>query len=58
MNWISVEERLPSDDEYVLVHSINGTEIGLFFHSYFTDFNDNAIYDITHWMPLPEPPED
>lgn len=58
--WISVEEELPEDDSVVLVASVNDLSIGIAEHygcGIFGDYNDT--YDVvTHWMPLPEPPEE
>lgn len=58
-DWISVDERLPFDDSYVLVLMANGAV-----------FSDNVMHcckyserygfdrsRVTHWMPLPQPPE-
>jgi len=49
MKWISVDERLPNNDTYVLayipwfgVNRLNTSNI--------------AFKDTTHWMPLPAPP--
>lgn len=62
MNWISVEDRLPKDDQTVLIHHTNGTIFEAEFlkdtpHSYF--YKDIAIRidKVLHWMPLPNPPE-
>ena len=57
--WISVKDRLPetgvevlaySDgDIYTVVHCIDGSWIA---SSTYYD-----LYHVTHWMPLPEPPD-
>ena len=63
--WISVEERLPEHLTSVIVHRKDG---GIFMWEYFdtspTDecliddsMNVYSFYDVTHWMPLPEPPK-
>ena len=57
VGWISVDERLPEDWLWVQVYSsANGTMD--------TDFRTPSrrggwhhYNNITHWMPLPEPPE-
>jgi hypothetical protein len=68
VEWISVDDRLPSDD-YVLCFveylDIDKTEIiidhlseftpPMVFHG-FSTHNDKLTRKITHWMPLPEPP--
>ena len=62
MEWISVEDRLPLEDEPVIAW--NGEHIEKAFIMRF----DNGLpvwsyYDwmewegVTHWMPLPSPPE-
>jgi hypothetical protein len=44
--WISVKERLPEDGIEVL------------FYSPKTEINCCFVGDVTHWMPLPEPPKE
>jgi hypothetical protein len=71
MMWISVEDRLPEEHKHVLAYSITGTihpaylsmiggtdpqwTIAGFGGAYF--LHDDSFGFITHWMPLPEPPE-
>lgn len=59
--WISVEERLPDGGTYVLV-----TTDGVVAHAYrhnnrfiaFTAAGVATVGGVTHWMPLPSPPEE
>lgn len=50
--WIPVTERLPDIGIVVLVYS---EDDGICLDYYVGDSFD--YYDVTHWMPLPEPPE-
>ena len=70
--WISVEDRLPEDDVDVIVYAVSnngGYTIVITFHThrlYGLNIEGWASpwqyfsmhYTITHWMPLPEPPEE
>ena len=70
--WISVEERLPEDDVDVLVYAVGNNEISCVAMTSYTHhmhgYNIEGwrspwqyfFYErkITHWMPLPEPPEE
>lgn len=61
--WISVEDRLPDELESVLV-SRNGNVCNMFLHGGIWKPDGygirvtHAFDDVTHWMPLPEPPSD
>jgi hypothetical protein len=70
MEWISVKDKLPEIDESVLV--TDGTEVttGGYGHAVYRRQNKKCWYmdnkdwdgmpakrDITHWMPIPEPPK-
>ena len=50
--WIPVSERLP--DEEVRVLATDGTDV---FDSEYMSGNWEWCADVTHWMPLPEPPK-
>ena len=61
--WVSVEERLPEGHAQVLMWSAkwNIAEAGSYYNKHFwvySEIGDGYIADnITHWMPLPEPPD-
>ncbi len=66
--WISVEDRLPDNFGWFLVidnYLPNCANITMGFYEYEDSFawlpidsrNDSDSMDITHWMPLPKPPE-
>ena len=65
MHWISVKDRLPEDDGEVL--ACNGNDVfiahceGDYWAVYLLNTEDDCyeqhVVKVTHWMPLPEPPE-
>lgn len=48
--WISVDERLPEKEDVFLCWSKPLSDM---FFCFTSDFNG---MEVTHWMPLPEPP--
>ena len=68
--WISVKERLPDTAGYymvaidyreelrVSVATYSETDDGLKWYSWHEYENDGATEGITHWMPMPELPEE
>jgi hypothetical protein len=59
--WIKCSEKLPNAFEFVLGWSINTGPMIVFYNSEYRDWSnqDNKKKDnITHWMPLPEPPNE
>lgn len=60
MEWISVDDRLPEENQTVLVWAGGLGCSQIDFHSgkfYCEYFPENYEENITHWMPLPTPPE-
>lgn len=58
--WISVSERLPEDGVRVLTACDDGVvRLGISKGGFPSVVNrSHRFSDVTHWMPLPEPPED
>ena len=54
--WISVKDQLPDDADLVLVYSErSGVRTDYYYNDEWEYYDRNQI-EITHWMPLPEPP--
>ena len=60
MKWISVKDSLPAPEVRVLAFDTHYNEIGI---ASFWEWSDRFIFEededdcnITHWMPLPDPP--
>lgn len=60
--WISVKERLPEIDEQVLTYEEGYPRLPIktnyILNNYLNTFAYGNMNKITHWMPLPNPPED
>lgn len=60
--WISVEERLPEEEGMYLVYNPKALEYDKIEVIFFGDGefwpNIPTGSKVSHWMPLPEPPED
>ena len=56
--WVSAEERLPEEKQRVIVRCEHvGTSVGwILWGRWMTDIGPHAG-DVTHWMPLPAPPD-
>ena len=71
-NWISINDRLPENDDRVLVwenktyQHVLPPEYGYCIWAYYdagkwldenmVEYNNNSDWTITHWMPEPPPP--
>jgi hypothetical protein len=58
MDWLKVEDKAPPEFEDVLLWtgwSITGYRVGI---SFYSEDGVNPIFQVTHWMPLPEPPKE
>jgi len=64
MEWINVKQKLPNENEHVIVFSNNGDGICVAFRRYDiwcvfpVCYEDSGIFSVTHWMPLPEAPKE
>lgn len=61
--WIDVTKQLPPDDERVLiVYGVHGHAVCIGYrsnrHGKWFDDDGSATNNVTHWMPIPEAPDD
>jgi hypothetical protein len=61
--WISVKDRLPENEKCVLVYSQDGGVAEGKYNARFNEWvqfrwNVTELKNVTHWMPLPEPPKE
>lgn len=73
MNWINVNDRLPEQDQTVLAYGYFASEIGgedetemmiakCVYNTSYWQIEDTCyyscwLYEVTHWMPMPEIPK-
>ena len=55
--WISVEDRLPDNEDTVLCVTKNKRPFVCRYDHYWKHWRVSGSVKVTHWMPLPEPPE-
>lgn len=58
--WISVKDRLPKNNDYVLAWSPGWVECVICFYDKYSEYwytEDHSLPFPSHWMPLPEPPK-
>ena len=63
--WVSVKDRMPKDGQDVLAYLNYGEETRIapcnYYNGVWYDSVMNCVVvlqDVTHWMPLPEPPKE
>lgn len=61
MEWISVEDRLPENKVRVLLFDNEGFGVvsgRLIASVWYLESEKDLNSNVTHWMPLPEPPKE
>lgn len=66
MEWISVKDKMPRINEVVLVYDKFIEDVSTGYISEFLgdrvvwiiDYGQSISDEVTHWMPLPEPPKE
>lgn len=53
--WISIDERAPSENVEVLCTDLQDVFIASRHSDFFTS-GEHELQYVTHWMPLPKPP--
>lgn len=56
--WISVKDRMPDKDgKYLCVWQGRSIDTGMFTNGHFRLYGEVKDKLVSHWMPLPKPPE-
>lgn len=58
MEWISIRDRLPKEGVYLCADGSNDIFIATYIYGDFEGLESPRKIDATHWMPLPEPPNE
>ncbi len=62
MKWISVKDEIPDICKDVLIHEYSGIILVAYYGEdklWADSIGDNWLnFNVTHWMPLPEPPKE
>ncbi|EFQ5086281.1 DUF551 domain-containing protein [Salmonella enterica] len=59
--WISCSERMPAQDDWVLIYSKHGEYLAGQVQGEYVELNDGTLSwlgSALHWMLLPEPPQE
>ena len=56
--WVSVKDRMPNEDEAVMVYNAKLDSIYVDYPLYLGEPKLHFDAGVTHWMPLPEPPKE
>ncbi|EAM2841086.1 DUF551 domain-containing protein [Salmonella enterica] len=58
--WVSCSERMPAQDDWVLIYSKHGEYLAGQVQGEYVELNDGTLSwlgSALHWMPLPVPPQ-
>jgi hypothetical protein len=62
MQWINVNEKLPKDNERVIVFANDDICVAFRLYDSWCSFpvcyEDSAVFGVTHWTPLPDAPKE
>ncbi|MGT5649258.1 DUF551 domain-containing protein [Escherichia coli] len=59
--WISCSERIPAQDDWVLIYSKHGEYMAGQVQGEYVELSDGTLSwlgNVLFWMPLPEPPQE
>ncbi|EPQ8777840.1 dATP/dGTP pyrophosphohydrolase domain-containing protein [Escherichia coli] len=59
--WISCSERIPSQDDWILIYSKHGEYMAGQVQGEYVELNDGTLSwlgNALYWMPLPDPPQE